>query len=148
MFRFKRMAFPALNLIIAAIMSANVAYTQQGPARGRIEKLRDTEMEATAKHNLEVARWYIIRRKAYAGARERLQEIIDTYPEYSRMDEVVYWMGEAHARLSKTDKAIEYFNKLIKEYPDSEFVKKAKARVDELKSESPPKNDKETEKGK
>jgi outer membrane protein assembly factor BamD len=86
-----------------------------------------------ARHNLDVARWYLVKRKAYEGARDRLQEIIDTYPEFSRIDEVIFLMGEAQVKLKKDDKAVEYYNKLLKEYPESEFAKKARERLDEMK---------------
>jgi outer membrane protein assembly factor BamD (BamD/ComL family) len=104
----------------------------QGPAKPMAPP-RDSAMEVTAKHNLEVARWYLVKRKAYEGARDRLQEIIDTYPEFSRIDEVIFLMGEAHLKLKKDDKAIEYYNKLLKEYSESEFAKKARERLDEMK---------------
>ncbi|HLF84963.1 MAG TPA: tetratricopeptide repeat protein, partial [Blastocatellia bacterium] len=87
-----------------------------------------------AKHNLEVARWNVTKRKAYEGARDRLQEIIDTYPDFSRMDEVVFLMGEVFLKLGKSEKAVDYYNKLLKDYPASEFTKKTRARLDELKA--------------
>jgi outer membrane protein assembly factor BamD (BamD/ComL family) len=90
-------------------------------------------MEIAAKHNLEVARWNVTKRKAYEGARDRLQEIIETYPDFSRMDEVVFLMGEIHMRLGKSERAADYYNKLLKDYPASEFAKKTRARLDELK---------------
>jgi outer membrane protein assembly factor BamD (BamD/ComL family) len=120
----------ALTILLAAIASA------QGPASGPIEPPRDATSEIAAKHNLEVARWYLTKRKAYEGARDRLQEIIETYPEFSRMDEVVFLMGEAHAKLGKVETATDYYNKVIKTYPESEFVKKARERLDKLKTES------------
>jgi outer membrane protein assembly factor BamD (BamD/ComL family) len=92
-------------------------------------------MEVTAKHNLDIARWYLTKRKAYEGARDRLQEIMDTYADFSRMDEVIFLMGETHLKLGKNEKAADYYGKLLKTYPDSEFVKKARARLDELKIE-------------
>ena len=110
------------------------ASAAQGPAK-RIESPRDPAMEIAAKHNLDVARWYFTKRKAYEGARDRLQEIIDTYPDFSRMDEVVFLMGEVYLKLAKSEKASEYYNKLLKIYPDSEFAKKARARLEELKAE-------------
>jgi outer membrane protein assembly factor BamD (BamD/ComL family) len=129
------MKFIAMMLIFAFVLTASVAgaASAQGPARGRIEPPRDETMEVAAKHNLEIARWYLTKRKAYEGARDRLQEIIDTYPDFSRMDEVVYLMGEAHLKLGKNDKAADFYNKLLKTYPESELVKKARARLDELK---------------
>jgi outer membrane protein assembly factor BamD (BamD/ComL family) len=129
------MKFIARMLIFAFVLTASIAGAApaQGPARGRIEPPRDETMEVAAKHNLEIARWYLTKRKAYEGARDRLQEIIDTYPDFSRMDEVVFLMGEANLKLGKNDKAAEFYEKLLKTYPESELVKKARGRLDELK---------------
>src|SRR5215471_13405403 len=63
-------------LFVMAVAWFSSAALAQGPARGRIEPARDEVMEMTAKHNLTVARWYLEKRKAYEGARDRLQEII------------------------------------------------------------------------
>jgi len=120
-------------LVIAAIVGSAVVGRAQGPARGRIDPPRDETLEISAKHNLEVARWYMTKRKAFEGARDRLQEIIDSYPEFSRMDEVLFLMGEAHFKLDMVEKAAGYYQKMLKDYPDSEFAKKARARLDELK---------------
>ena len=129
------MKFIARMLIFAFLLAASIASAAsvQGPARGRIEPARDETMEVAAKHNLDIARYYLTKRKAYEGARDRLQEIIDTYPDFSRMDEVVFLMGEAQLKLGKNEKAADFYDKLLKAYPDSEFVKKARARLDELK---------------
>src|SRR5262245_115478 len=89
----------------------------QGPVKGRVEAPRDEALEIEAKHNLEVARYYVTRRKAYTGAIDRLQEIIDSHPDFSRMDEVLFLMGEAHIKLNKSEKAEAYYNKLLKDYP-------------------------------
>ena len=121
---------------LAAMAISIFAIASQGPTRGPVEAPRDPTMEITAKHNLEIARWYITKRKAYEGARDRLQEIIDAYPEFSRMDEVMFWMGEVSLKLKKNDKAEEFYNKLLKAYPASEFVKKARERLEELKVEA------------
>ncbi|MCI0487472.1 MAG: tetratricopeptide repeat protein [Blastocatellia bacterium] len=119
-------------ILTAAIIDPGIAAQQTGK---RLEPIRDPALETFAKHNLEVARWNITRRKAFEGARDRLQEIIDTYPDFSRMDEVLYWMGEAHLKLNKNEEAVDYYKKLLKEYPGSEFTEKARARLAELKVE-------------
>ncbi len=130
------MKFFATALIFALVVLAFCGFRSlaQGPGKP-IERPRDAALEIAAKHNLEVARWNFTKRKAYDGARDRLQEIIDTYPEFSRMDEVIFLMGEVHLKLGKQEKAVDYYNKLIKTYPDSEFAKKTRARLDELKVE-------------
>ncbi|MBI3651932.1 MAG: outer membrane protein assembly factor BamD [Acidobacteria bacterium] len=120
-----------LALLFFSITS--VAILAQGPAKGKFETERDKVRELEAKHNLEVARWSISKRKAYKGGLDRLQEILDTYPNFSRVDEVFYWMGEAHVKLNEPDKAQEFYHKLLKEFPDSEFAKKAKEQLEKLK---------------
>ena len=122
-----------VTLLLAAAVLAGAARAQ-GPAGGRIEPPRDPIMETDAKHNLQVARWYLTKRKAYQGALDRFQEIVETYPEFSRIDEVYYWMGEANAKLNKSDKAIEYYEIVVKKYPGSEFAKKAGEQVAKLKN--------------
>ena len=128
------MKFFATTFILALTLAALTGPTSlaQGPGKP-IEAPRDAAMEIAAKHNLEVARWNVTKRKAYEGARDRLQEIIETYPDFSRMDEVVFLMGEIHMRLGKSERAADYYNKLLKDYPASEFAKKTRARLDELK---------------
>jgi outer membrane protein assembly factor BamD (BamD/ComL family) len=128
------MKFFATTFIFAVTVAAFCGSTSlaQGPGKP-IEAPRDAAMEIAAKHNLEVARWNVTKRKAYEGARDRLQEIIDTYPDFSRMDEVVFLMGEVYLKLGKSEKAVDYYNKLLKDYPASEFAKKTRLRLDELK---------------
>ena len=123
-------------LIFALTLSALTGTTglTQGPGKP-MEVPRDAAKEIAAKHNLDVARWSLTKRKAYEGARDRLQEIIDTHPDFSRMDEVVFLMGEVYMRLGKKPEATDYYNKLLKDYESSEFAKKARARLDELKAE-------------
>ncbi|HYP29461.1 MAG TPA: tetratricopeptide repeat protein [Blastocatellia bacterium] len=118
-------------LLLAVFFICAGAANAQGPAGGRIEPPRDTARETEAKHSLGVARWYLTKRKAYEGARDRLQEILDTYPEFSRIDEVMFLLGEAHLKLGKTGEASEFYNKLVEKYPGSEFVRKARERLEE-----------------
>lgn len=106
----------------------------QGVSKGKIEPERDSVMELQSQHNLEVARYYITKRKGYEGGISRLQEIIDTHPTFSRMDEVLYLMGEAHMKLKKPEEAEKFYSRLLKDYPESEFVKKAKEQLDKLKT--------------
>ncbi|MEW6131484.1 MAG: outer membrane protein assembly factor BamD [Acidobacteriota bacterium] len=116
------------------LVFASVGVFAQGPVKGRVEPNRDPALEIEAKHNLDVAKYYITRRKAYAGGIERLEEIINTHPEFSRMDEVLFYLGEAHFKLNKFEKAEDFYNKLLRDYPESEYVKKTKEQVEKLKS--------------
>src|SRR6185503_19672724 len=120
-------------LLVVVLVGAEVDAHAQGAARGKVEPSRDPIMETEATHSLDVARWYLTKRKAYEGARDRLQEIADTYPGFSRMDEVVFLLGEANLKLNKPEKAVEFYEKVVKSFEGSEFVKKARERLKEIK---------------
>jgi tetratricopeptide (TPR) repeat protein len=126
----RRVEFAATFIWLVVVC---ITISAQGPVRGKLEPERDKVLEINSKHNLEVARWSINKRKAYKGGIDRLQEIINTHPEFSRMDEVLYWLGEAYVRLNEPEKAEPFYNKLLKDYPESEFVKKAKEQLDKFK---------------
>jgi len=102
-------------------------------------------MEVTQKHNLQVARWYLTKRKAYEGARDRLQEILDQDPEFSEIDEVIYLLGEANEKLRKPEIASTFYKRLVKDYPGSQFVKKARERLADLKLSPDTEEDKSTD---
>ena len=131
MFTKKLIMVVVVSWLLATMAGTLIAGTQ-GPTRGPVEPTRDQVMELNAKHNLDVAKWYLTKRKAYEGARNRLQEIFDTYPEFSRMDEVLFYLGEANLKLNKKDKAIDFYTKLLKQFPNSEHSKKSRERLDEL----------------
>lgn len=126
--------YTKLFVAIFFLAIASLSVSAQGPVKGKLDPERDPTMEISAKHNLEVARWSIAKRKAYKGGLDRLQEILDTYPGFSRIDEVIYWMGEANFRLDQFEKAGEWYSKLVKDYPESEFVKKSKEQLEKIKS--------------
>jgi len=104
-------------------------------------------MEVTQKHNLQVARWYLTKRKAYEGARDRLQEILDQDPEFSQIDEVIYLLGEANEKLRKPEIAASFYKKVVKDYPGSQFVKKAHERLADLKLPADTEDDKSKDSG-
>ena len=129
-------------VLVMAITVFTGAARAQGVARGPVEPARDKEMELTAKHNLGVARYYLEKRKAYTGALDRLQEIRENYPDFSRMDEVLFLMGEANYKLNKSEKAGDFYNQMLKDFPSSEFAKRARERLAELKISPEPTDDK------
>jgi outer membrane protein assembly factor BamD (BamD/ComL family) len=119
--------------------------------------LRDPLMEADALHNLEVANQYFKLKKAYVGSLKRCEEIMAAYPDFSRMDEVLYVAGMSSIYLadgkgkqkpvlkSEDDKkkyepvklredALAYLSQLVEKYPQSPFIADAERTVKELEA--------------
>ena len=122
--------------------SAMAAAFQQGPGRGAAAAPRDPELEKQSTKSLEVA-WYYFKKKPNKSdpaaldrlnksVEGRLNEILDIHPDFSKMDEVCFLLGEVYARSKQPDKAVEFFGKVVKDFPDSRFNKDAKKHLDEL----------------
>lgn len=121
--------------------------------------VRDTESEQAAKHELEVARHYFKNKKAYYAAFKRCEELAAGYPEFYKLDEVLYIAGMSSLYLSEgkgkqkaptatPDKsenltpenlratARDYLTRVVNDFPKSGFRKDAQealARLGEAK---------------
>jgi tetratricopeptide (TPR) repeat protein len=110
--------------------------------RGPVAPKRDPLMEKESAHHLDVA-WQYFKKKPdksdpdaalrlNKAIADRLNEVIDTHPDFSKMDEVHYLLGEVYNRLNDKDKAIHYLSKVVKDAPDSKYFRDAKKRLEEL----------------
>jgi outer membrane protein assembly factor BamD len=68
------------------------------------------------------------------GAMLRFQYILDTYPDYTRMDRVYYQIAELFFKAAQNDVALEWYQKLVTEYPQSEHLEDAQKRIAEIKA--------------
>lgn len=105
-------------------------YPASDQAKTAQEKIKACE-ERLAAHNAEVAIGYC-KRKAFRAAISRLTEIMTTYPEYSRLDEVYFYLGESYFLINVLDQAAPYFTKVVKDFPGTRLTKKAGQRLEEI----------------
>jgi outer membrane protein assembly factor BamD len=71
----------------------------------------------------------------YPGAIDRFREVLRDDPEYSRRDSVYFYLAESLAKTDKTAEAIPYFERLVAEFPMSEYLEDTKARLQALKAQ-------------
>lgn len=121
----------------------------------------DKVIEADANHNLDVAWQYFKLKKAYKASLLRMEETVASltaFPGYKKMDEVLYLYGMSSyylaegkgsqkidlKRLTKEDQkrftderlredAMAYLTKLVDEYPESKYSRKATDALKALK---------------
>jgi outer membrane protein assembly factor BamD len=67
-----------------------------------------------------------------AGATDRFREVLKDDPEYTRRDDVYFYLAESLARSDKVAEAIPLFDRLLKEFTVSEHLVLAKRRLEEL----------------
>jgi hypothetical protein len=118
---------------------------QQGPGRGPVAVPRDPELEKQSYKSLDAAKFYFYNRKPDKKDKEalarsnksvldRLQEIVDLNPNFARIDEVYFLLGEVHKRGGDKDKAVEYWTKAIKETSDEKVKSEAQKHLDEAQA--------------
>jgi outer membrane protein assembly factor BamD (BamD/ComL family) len=148
----------ALKLGGAALAAAFAVAPAAGQA-GTVAKgpdpsvIKDTEIEKDATHNLEVARHYFKMKKAYFASLKRAEELIEGYPEFTRLDEALYIAAmsglylsegkgkqkapadETYAPEKLRGEARGYLSRLVKGYPESKFRKDAEEALARLGGE-------------
>ncbi|MDM7921122.1 MAG: outer membrane protein assembly factor BamD, partial [Pyrinomonadaceae bacterium] len=86
-------------------------------------------------HNLYIANYYYgqsvdQQKGGLKGAQSRYREIMDKYPDFGYMDEVLYKLAVTYLVEEETDQAARYFQQIVSDYPNSEYVKKSKEQLE------------------
>ncbi|HEX9982535.1 MAG TPA: outer membrane protein assembly factor BamD [Thermoanaerobaculia bacterium] len=101
--------------------------------RPEAEKRLQEAMDRMARHEHIVARFYI-KRRSYTAAVQRLNYLIDTYPAYAERDGAFFDLGSALAELGRSGEARLYFERVVSEFPESDYADRAKRRLGDLKA--------------
>jgi outer membrane protein assembly factor BamD (BamD/ComL family) len=80
-----------------------------------------------------IARYYI-KRKGYYAALQRLNALVDQYPNYSERDAVFFDLGNALTGLGRTNEAKLYYERVITEFPKSNYADRARRRLGDSKA--------------
>jgi outer membrane protein assembly factor BamD len=98
-------------------------------------RLRETQ-DNLAMHSLQIATFYgdryVVSKGAKGGLKgeqSRLQEIIDKYPYFCRTDEVLFRLGWTYQQEEEPDEAAKLFQQLVRDYPNSDYIDKAKDQL-------------------
>lgn len=86
-------------------------------------------------HNLYIANYYYTQsvgqgKSGLKGAQSRYLEILEKYPNFGYMDEALYKLAVTYMTEEETDQAARYFQRIIRDYPNSEFVAKSKEQLE------------------
>jgi len=116
----------------------------KSPLRPTVEARLNEVQENLAMHNLQVARFYYGRFEGHKGglkgSQSRLKEIVDKYPCFSYNDEVYFRLGSTYQQEEEPDEAARYYQKLVQEFPDSEYTQKAKDQLNIIGAPIPEKS--------
>ena len=77
---------------------------------------------------------HYFRIKWYPGVVGRLVPMLTSDPEYTRRDGAYFYLGESMIKINRPAEALPYFERLVKEFEQSEYLEQAKKRIAELKA--------------
>lgn len=120
-------------------------YPASEQAKTAQEKIKNCE-ERLAAHSAEIAISYY-KRRAYKASLSRLSEIMTSYPEYSRLDEVYFYLGDCHFMMRQYDQALPFFTKVVTDYSGRPTAKTATKRLAEIEKLKAAPKDKPAKKG-
>lgn len=85
-------------------------------------------------HDLIVGNYYYqksvkFEKGGLKGAQARYQDILEKYPNFSFMDEVLYKLAVTYQIEEETDQAVKHFQQIVRDFPNSEYVEKAKEQL-------------------
>lgn len=103
--------------------------------KGEAEAKRQEALDRLAKHEHLVAKFYI-KRRSFNAALQRLNFLVDTYPQYSDRAGVFYDLGNALSEMGRKGEARLYFERIVSEFPQSDYADRAKRRLGEVSEDS------------
>ena len=158
----RKLTITVCGVALALALGAQAGRAQSGTVAGGPDPsmMRDVESEKSAKHELEVARHYFKNKKAYYASFKRCEELAAGYPEFVKLDEVLYIAGMSSLYLSEGKgkqrppagtpgkaqefspenlraTARDYLSRLVNDFPKSDFRKEAQQALARLGDAKP-----------
>jgi len=101
------------------------------------QKLRNIQ-EVIAEAEYRVGEYYY-RRGSFPSAANRLESMVNHYPLYSNADEALWLVGDAYGKLGARfrDQSAIAYQRIVRDYPLSEYVEPAKKILREMEKEVP-----------
>jgi outer membrane protein assembly factor BamD len=69
----------------------------------------------------------------FPGALDRFRTLLEGDPEYYQRDAIFFFMAEMYHRTASDNEALPYYDRVIKEFEKSEYIKRATRRIEEIK---------------
>lgn len=107
----------------------------QTPLRPEVEQRLIEVQENLATHNMKIGEYYLnwkykTNGRGLKGAQGRFLENVEKYPNFSQLDKNLFLLGYTFQEEEEPDEAAKYYQRVVREFPDSEYASKAKEQLE------------------
>jgi len=102
-----------------------------GEAKARLREARDRLSQSDYLVGL-----FYYRSRWYPGAIDRFKSILKQDPGYTSRDAVYFYLGQSLIKSQLQAEALPYFERLVEEFEQSEYLPEARKRITELKTQA------------
>jgi outer membrane protein assembly factor BamD len=81
---------------------------------------------------------FYFNKRSFLGSESRYKEVIEEYPNFSRLDESLFRLGISLEELGRIEEASVYYSRLVAEFPFSDYSKDSEERLVLLERPIPP----------
>jgi outer membrane protein assembly factor BamD len=107
------------------------------------QRVREVQ-ENLATHSMKVGDFYYERNRqekgGLKGAQSRYREVAEKYPYFSYMDKVLYRLANTYLQEEEPDEAAKFFQRIVRDYPNSQYAQKAREQLEVIGAEVPTPN--------
>jgi outer membrane protein assembly factor BamD len=111
-------------------------FVQQYPTSALIEDGRTHLREARdrlSQYEYNVG-YHYFRSRWYPGAVDRFKNLLEQDPAFTHRDAVYFYLGESFMKVNQPAQALPYYDRLLKEFEQSEYLADTQKRVDTIKA--------------
>ncbi len=113
--------------------------------RGDVDKRLSQVQDNLGLHDLQIGNYYYAlaieqKKSGLKGAQSRYREILQKYPNFGYMDEALFKLAVTYQVEEETDEAIKYFQRVVSDYPGSDYVGKSKQQLELMGAKVPATN--------
>lgn len=104
----------------------------------RVQQLLRNIQEVLAESEYRVGELYY-KKGSIPSANNRFDNLVNTYPLYSQADQALWLSGDGYLRLGDRfkDNAVKAYQRIVRDYPLSDYADRAKAKLKEMEKEVP-----------
>ena len=97
------------------------------------ERLREAK-DRISDWDVQVGTFYL-KVRLYHSAEQRYRHVLDNDPDYRRKDSLYFHLAETLEKSEKKAEALPYYERLVREFEQSEYLEEARKRIELLKTQ-------------